>query len=54
MNLIIHKYYNNANEMQADINENANNEDRTIAYLSGKEDIMKVLKELIKTEYKVS
>ncbi len=54
MNLIIYKHYNNTDEMQTDINEHANNGDRTVAYITGDNDILSVLKELIKTEYKAS
>lgn len=52
MNLIIYKHYSNINELQKEINNNANNGDITVAYLSGDSDIFSVLKELIKTEYK--
>ena len=40
--------------MQMDIDDNANNGDQTVAYLTGSHDIFDILKELIKTEYKVS
>lgn len=51
MNLIIHKHYQNKEQANEDIDINYANEDKTIAYISGSEDIMKVLKELIKTQY---
>lgn len=54
MNLIIHKCYKNKNQAQKDIDNAATNNNTTIAYIDGKEDIIKVLKELIKTEYKAS
>ena len=54
MNLIIYKYYEDINKMQEEIDSNASNGDETIAYVSGNNDIMVVLKELIKTEYKAS
>lgn len=54
MNLIIHKHYKNIHEMQEDMNNNANNGDTTIAYITGDNDILSVLKELIKTECKAS
>lgn len=54
MNLVIYKHYSNTEELQKEMNENASNGDRTIAYMSGSKDILDVLKELIKTEYKVS
>lgn len=54
MDLIIHKHYNNKEELQKEMNDNANNGDRTIAYLSGDQDILDVIKELIKTDYKAS
>ena len=54
MNLIIYKYYKHTNEWQTEMSNNANDGDRTIAYISGNSDIMSVLKELIKTEYKVA
>lgn len=54
MNLIIHKHYNNKEELQKEMDDNADIGDRTIAYLSGSHDILDVIKELIKTEYKTA
>lgn len=54
MDLIIHKHYNDKDELQKEMDDNANNGDRTIAYLSGGQDILDVIKELIKTEYKTA
>ena len=54
MNLIIHKCYKDKDSAQKDMDKAAINNDVTIAYISGKKDIMEVLKELIKIEYKVS
>ena len=54
MNLVIYKHYSNAEELQKEMDENASNGDRTIAYLSGGRDILDFIKELIKTEYKTA
>lgn len=54
MNLIIHKHFGNIDEVQIEMGRNANNGDKTIAYISGDNDIINILKELIKTEYKTS
>ena len=52
MNLILYKHYNkeaSTSLIQSDMND----EDYTISFVSGSEDIMEVLKELIKTKYTV-
>lgn len=54
MNLIIHKHFGNIDEAQIEMDHNANNGDKTIVYISGDNDIVNILKELIKTEYKAS
>lgn len=54
MNLIIYKHYDKDDNVSDDINSNAANGDHTIGYVSGNEDIMDVLKALIKTKYTVS
>lgn len=54
MDLIIHKHYKDKEELKKEMDNNADNGDRTIAYLSGSQDILDVIKELIKTEYKTA
>lgn len=54
MNLIIHKHFKSIDEVQIEMDHNANNGDKTIVYISGNKDIVNILKELIKTEYKTS
>ena len=49
MNLIIYKNYSNKETAREEMDVNADNNDQTIAYVSGKEDMMSVLKGLIKT-----
>lgn len=51
LNLIIYKNYSNKETAREEIDINADNNDQTIAYVSGKEDMMSVLKGLIKTVY---
>ena len=56
MNLIIYKHYNNnftKDQIKEEIDNDFSNGDQTVAYISGSEDIMEVLKELIKTAYPV-
>ena len=49
LNLIIYKNYSNKETAREEMDVNADNNDQTIAYVSGKEDMMSVLKGLIKT-----
>lgn len=52
MNLIIYKHYDK-DVSKSQIQSDMGNDDYTISFVSGKEDIMQVLKELIKTKYTV-
>lgn len=51
MDLVIYKHYSNKEQLEQEMQSNAKNRNQTIAYMSGSEDIMTVLKELIKTAY---
>ena len=51
MSLIIYKHYKNKEQAEQELQSNTIDGNQTIVYVSGKDDIMMVLKELIKSEW---
>ena len=52
MNLVVYRHYNK-DTSEGLIQSDMDNDDYNISFISGNEDIMTVLKELIKTKYTV-
>lgn len=52
MNLVVYRHYNK-DSSKGLIQSDMDNGDYNISYVSGKEDIITILKELIKTKYTV-